>query len=344
MTYNVAATGSSSTGRATYVRHDASEVQAVTLDPEMAVVVDMANAAAHDSSPLVQEDVATIRELALAGARAYGPGPDSPVGVDQSIPGPRGDVPVRIYLPEGAPTGVVTFFHGSGFVIFDLDSHDREARLISAGTGAVVVSVDYALAPEQPFPAAVDDCVAATRWVAANRDQLGAADMPVAVMGDSAGGNLAAVVSRELRSTIDVDLAGQVLVYPVTDLVNRASSYSANGVGYLLTAETMEFFIACYTPNAGDRQDHRASPLLADDLVDLPRTLVITAEYDPLRDEGEAYAHRLREAGVDVTVKRYDGAVHGFFQMTNFSELARDAMAQCCNFIRTAFADRLPAV
>lgn len=191
----------------------------------------------------------------------------------------------------------------------------------------------YALAPEHPFPAAFEDCVAATRWVAAHRAEIGVANGPIAVGGDSAGGSLAAAVSSELRADREIELRCQMLVYPVTELANRAPSYVSNGDGYLLTSATMEFFIDCYTPERAQRLDPRASPLLAADFVGLPRTLVITAELDPLRDEGEAYARALANDGVDVTLIRYEGPVHGFFQMSNFSALGRRAIERCSDFL-----------
>jgi len=264
---------------------------------------------------------------------AYGPGPELSKVDDRTVPGPRGQIPVRVYRPHVEPVGVLAFFHGSGFVICDLDTHDRECRLLARGAGAVVVSIDYALAPEHPFPAAFDDCLAATRWVAANRTRLGVPGAPIAVGGDSAGGNLAAAVSAALRAEPQCPVRCQMLVYPVTDIAHRAASYAENGDGYLLTAAMMEFFIDCYAPEPSQRLDPRASPLLDPRFEGLPKTLVITAELDPLRDEGEAYARALEAAGGDVTLTRYDGAVHGFFQMSNFSTLGKDALERCSRFL-----------
>jgi acetyl esterase/lipase len=308
------------------------------VDPELRAVVDAANSV-PPATP-TRETVGALRELSLAGARAYGPGPELRAVEDRMIPGPRGDLAVRVFVPEGEPIGVLVFFHGSGFVIYDLDSHDKECRLLAAGAGVVVVSVDYALAPEIPFPGAVDDCLAATRWVATHGDELGVAGLPLAVGGDSAGGNLAAVVSMLLRDDPDVDVVSQMLVYPVTDLAHESPSYVENGEGYLLSAAVMRFFVECYTPDVQERLDPRASPLLADDLTGLPTTLVVTAEYDPLRDEGEAYARALQAAGVRVTLERFDGAVHGFWQMTPISRLARDAMERCVEFLGSSLAGK----
>ena len=307
-----------------------------TIDPELAEIVRLAGAA--PVLPLDRATVGTFRELTRAGMLAYGDGPKLARVEDRTVPGPRGEIPVRVYHPDTPPIGVLVFFHGSGFVICDLDTHDRECRLLAQGAGIVVVSVDYALAPEHPFPAAHDGCVAATRWVAANRGALRVAGKPIALGGDSAGGNLAAVVSAALRADPEVRIRCQMLVYPVTDLAHRSASYAANGEGFLLTAATMEFFIDCYTPEPAQRLDRRASPLLATDFAGLPRTLVLTAELDPLRDEGEAYARALEAAGVDVTLVRYDGAIHGFFQMSSFSKLGKDAIDRCSRFL----AESLP--
>jgi acetyl esterase len=307
----------------------------MTVDPELAALVQAANEV--PALPLDRANVQPLRELSRAAAIAYGVGPELPHVEDRTVPGPRGAIPVRVYHPEVAPLGVLVFFHGSGFVIFDLDTHDRECRLLARDAGVVVVSVDYALAPEHPFPAAFEDCVAATRWVAASREQLGVASAPIAVGGDSAGGNLAAAVSAALRDDPSCALRCQMLVYPVTDLASRTASYAENGEGYLLTSAAMEFFIDCYAPERSQRLDPRASPLRATSFAGLPRTLVITAELDPLRDEGEAYAHALEAAGVDVALVRYDGAVHGFFQMSSFSRLARDAIARCATFLAESF-------
>ena len=301
------------------------------LDPELAELVTLANAAEPAHFDL--HNLEKLRAQALAGSLAYGSGPQLRMVEDREIPGPRGQIPVRIYMPNTGPCGVVTFFHGSGFVIYNLDSHDRECRLLAAEASVIVVSVDYALAPEEVFPAAVDDCLAATRWVASHRAEIGATDLPLSVGGDSAGGNLAAVVSWILRSEPGVDISSQFLIYPVVDIAHESASYDENGKGYILTAEIMRFFIDCYAPRIEDRFDPRSSPLLAENLSDLPPTLVITAEYDPLRDEGEAYARALDAAGTKVELLRFDGAVHGFWQMTPVSSIARLAMARITQFL-----------
>jgi acetyl esterase len=294
------------------------------LDPELAVVVEMANSL--PPMDMRTADLAQLRATSRATAIGYGPVEEVAAVRDDVVPGPAGPIPVRIYTPTGDPSGLLVFFHGSGFVIYDLDSHDRECRALANRAGAVVVSVDYRLSPEHRFPAAADDCVAATRWAAAHAEQLGSPAGRLAVAGDSAGGTLAAVVAQVLRDEGGPPLALHVMVYPVTDLAAESASYAENGKGYLLSTEIMRFFIDSYVPDPADRLDPRASPLRATSFAGLAPALVITAEFDPLRDEGEAYADALRRAGVPVTCTRYDGAVHGFFQMSNFSALGRRAL------------------
>jgi acetyl esterase len=243
---------------------------------------------------------------------------------DRSIPGPGGDIPVRVYAPAGATGGevlpVLVWFHGGGWVIGDIESSDPTVRTLANATGSVVVSVDYRLAPEHPFPAGLEDALAAVCWVVDNAAELGVDAGRLAVGGDSAGGNLAAAVAQELCAT-GPEIRFQLLVYPVTDLHMNTVSYEDNAEGYFLTKETMVWFRGHYVGDDVDiREDPRVSPLLAHDGVfaELPPALVITAEFDPLRDEGEAYGERLRAAGVDATVTRYDGMIHGFFSMRDF--------------------------
>src|SRR5918994_6190642 len=241
---------------------------------------------------------------------------------DGTFPGPAGDVPVRTYVPtpEPGPRPVLVYFHGGGWVIGDLDTHDATVRSLAAASGVTVVAVEYRLAPEHPFPAAVDDCLAAVRWVASpdGAAELGVDPARLAVGGDSAGGNLAAVVAQQLPDSGPV-LRFQLLVYPVTDAHMSHSSIDENEDGYFLTKAEMEWFRMHYLGAEWTAlaPDPRVSPLLArDDAVrDVAPALVITAEYDPLRDEGEAYAAKLRAAGVEATASRYDGVIHGFFSM-----------------------------
>jgi acetyl esterase len=232
---------------------------------------------------------------------------------DRTIPGPAGDIPVRVYTPAGdGPKPVILYFHGGGWVIGDLDVCDNPVRRIANTTGAVVVSVDYRLAPEHFYPAAFDDSYAATVWVAEHAAELGGDPERIATCGDSAGGNLAAAIAIAARDRQGPRLAAQLLLYPVTDFDFTTGSYEENGEGYLLTRGSMQWFWAHYLGPQELGKDPFACPARADDLVGLPPAFVATAEFDPLRDEGEAYAANLRTAGVDVTAKRYDGMVHGF--------------------------------
>ena len=258
---------------------------------------------------------------------------------NRSIPGPAGEIPVRIYWPRVPQSdGVLVFFHGGGWVLCDLDSHDGTCRALCDGAGCITVSVDYRLAPEHRFPAAPEDCFAATRWVAANARELGADPARVAIGGDSAGGNLSAVVALMARERGGPSLVHQLMVYPVTDLAFESPSMKENAVGYMLTTEAMIWFREQYLAKARDGQDPLASPLLAKDLAGLPPATVITAEFDPLRDEGEAYAARLRQAGIATDLRRYDGVIHGFFGMAELLPQARQAIAQACGNLRKAFA------
>jgi len=255
---------------------------------------------------------------------------------DRLIEGPAGPVPLRIYTPKGAgPFPVLLFFHGGGFVIGDIEGYDGTCRELCALSACVVVSVGYRLAPEHPFPAATDDCLAATRWVGAHAAELNGDAARLAVGGDSAGGNLAAVTALRIRDEGGPALRAQLLIYPVTDHVSRETvSMRDNAQGYLLTRDTMRWFADQYVGNTPDLDDARAFPLRAASLASLPPALVITAEYDPLRDEGEAYAVALTKAGVSTELTRYDGAIHGFYMFFPISELGRAAVDQSAAWLR----------
>ena len=255
-----------------------------------------------------------------------------PVGSveDTTVAGADGDRPARVYRPTGeGPFPTVALFHGGGFVIGDLDTHDNMARTLCRDVGAVVVSVDYRLAPEHPFPAGVEDCLAATRWLLERLDEYGG-DGRLAVAGDSAGGNLAAVVSQHVPG-----LAAQFLVYPTTDGPGDYPSRDENGTGYFLDVPTMLWFSEHYA-SGNDYTDPRLSPLRGS-LEGLPPAVVVTAEFDPLRDEGEAYAAALAAAGVEVVSRRYDGMIHGFIDMGPFSAGARSAVADAVGLFAKLF-------
>lgn len=252
------------------------------------------------------------------------------------IEGPAGAIPVRIYRPSAVPAPVHVHFHGGGWVIGDLDTHDRDCREICVGADCIVVAVDYRLAPEYIFPAAPEDCYASLCWAAANLDNLGALPGPVSVGGDSAGGNLAAAVALMARDRNGPAIAMQLLIYPVTDAKMESQSYRDNADGYLLSRTMMSWFWDHYCPDLALRADPLASPITAEDLSGLPPALVMTAEFDPLRDEGEAYAERLMAAGVDVEVRRFEGLVHGFFSQAGFIEAAREGVDLAVKALRKA--------
>jgi acetyl esterase len=231
---------------------------------------------------------------------------------DRSIPGPAGDLAVRIYRQSGAEDlPLLLFFHGGGFVLGNLDTHDEMARDLTAGCACVTVSVAYRLAPEHPYPAATDDCFAALAWAAANARELGADPQRIVVIGDSAGGNLAAVTALRARDAGGPEIAAQVLIYPTADLTAPMLP-APDGNFYILSPATRKFFNESYLSDPAQAELPLVSPLKARDLSALPPTLLVTAEYDPLCAQGEALAARYGEAGVAVTHTRYDGAIHGF--------------------------------
>jgi len=253
-----------------------------------------------------------------------------------SIAGPGGPLRIRLYTPDGkGPHPLLVFFHGSGFVLCSLDTHDGICRNLCAGGGCVVASVDYRLAPETKFPGPVEDCLVATSWCAEHAAELGADPARVLVGGDSAGGNLAAVTALRIRDEGGPKLAGQLLLYPVTDFHTPGTpSYAENASGYGLTRATMEWFWGHYLARPEDAAHPHAAPLRAPDLAGLPPALIQTAEYDPLRDEAEHYAERLKAAGVPVQVTRWAGMNHGFLFWVGKVEAARPAMDEACEWLR----------
>ena len=256
--------------------------------------------------------------------------------------GPHGAIPLRLYRPLGSAETetlpVLVYCHGGGWVIGDLDTHDSLCRELANGAGCAVVAVDYRMGPEHRFPAAVDDAIAATRWVHSNAAALHLDPARLAVGGDSAGGNLAAVVSIAARDSADLPIAFQLLIYPATDQHRSAPSHAENGQGYLLTSDTMAYFTGHYIADATQYADWRASPLLHENLADLPPALVITAGFDPLRDEGQAYAERLTAAGNHASYVCFDRQIHGFITMGKLIDEANTAVALCAAELRRAFA------
>lgn len=257
---------------------------------------------------------------------------------DRTVPGPGGEIPVRIYRPStelGLP--VVVFFHGGGWVVGDLESHDHAARAIASKAECVVVAVDYRLAPEHKFPAAADDAWAATEWVATHADELGVDPSRLAVAGDSAGGNLAAVVANMSREVEHVEVIHQALIYPVTDATCDRPSMTENAEGYMLTADGMDWFHGHYATDPDDFADPRYSPLF-DELAGTAPALVLTAGFDPLRDQGVAYASALGDAGVEVEYVNFETMFHGFFTMDAAIDVASEAQDAVAAALKAAFA------
>jgi acetyl esterase len=264
---------------------------------------------------------------------------------ETTVPGPEGPLAARVYRPEGAgdaPLPTLVFFHGGGWLFGDLDTHELQARSLCREVGAVVLSVAYRLAPEDPFPAAVQDALAATRWAAEHVGELGADPDRLAVAGDSAGGNLATVVARLARDD-GPPLAAQLLIYPVTETHGEHGSRVEFAEGYYLTRQDMEWFERHYE-GVANPADPDISPLRAADLSGLAPAFVVTAEYDPLRDEGEAYASALQAAGVPVVRRRFDGMIHGFFGFALTSPAAAQAVRDMCTELRALLTPARAAV
>lgn len=276
----------------------------------------------------------------MKGMAALCSSPEAVANVENlTIPGPEGKIPVRIYTPGGdSPFPILVFFHGGGFVLCDLDTHDNLCRSLANRVHCVVVSVDYRLAPEHKFPAAVEDAYAATQWVAKNAHRINGDPTRIAVGGDSAGGNLAAVVAIMARDQNGPTLKYQLLMYPATDISSsNTDSYRNYADGYFLTKGDGEWFCEQYLNCEEDRLNPLASPLLAPDLSGLPPALVITAEFDVLRDGGESYAKRLKKAGVSVKCTRYKGMIHGFMSMDGLLSQARNGIEEASAALREAF-------
>ena len=257
--------------------------------------------------------------------------------------GPHGTIPLRLYRPlaalenAGEPLPVLVYFHGGGWVIGDLDTHDTLCRELANASGCAVVATDYRMGPEHRFPAAVDDCIAATDWVRTEAIALGLDPSRMAVGGDSAGGNLAAVVALAARDA-GTPLAFQLLIYPATDQQRGAPSHKVNGQGYLLTSDTMNYFHDHYIVNPAHDLDWRASPLLHTDHARLPPAFVLTAGYDPLRDEGLYYAQALSDAGNRATHVCFERQIHGFITMGKVIDEANAAVAMCADELRRGLA------
>jgi len=309
------------------------------LDPRAAEII-AAMEAEFPPLDLTVSGTEMRRRIKAAGAKVL-PSEAEPVArvENRVVPGPHGDIPVRVYasVPEdGAP--LVVLFHGGGWVVCDLDSHDGICRALCNESGCVIVSVDYRLAPEYRFPIPAEDCYAATAWLSANASVIGADATKMAVVGDSAGGNLAAVVALMARDRGGPELALQVLVYPVTDHSAETASHRSTGEGYFLKSAEVMWYWDQYLADPDDGAHPYASPLRAESLAGLPPALIVTAEYDPLRDEGEAYGRRLQEAGVTATVHRYEGMFHSFLSFGGVLDAADAATREIAAGLRAALA------
>jgi acetyl esterase len=304
----------------------------MSLDPQVQRF--LANVAKAELPPITQLSPAEARQQMIDASAAMGK-PEAVDSIeDRTIPGSGGDIPIRIYKPAGEELPIVVYFHGGGWVLGNIDTHDGYCRSLANASDAIVVSVDYRLAPEHKYPAAAEDAYEATRWVNENAVAIGGRTGPLAVAGDSAGGNLAAVVPLMARDRGEPMVGCQVLIYPITDCNVDTASYQDFANDHLLTRDAMIWFWDHYCELETDRDHAYLSPLRAESLQGLPKTLVITAGYDPLRDEGEAYAEKLREAGVAVTLTRYEGMIHGFTRRFNLLDKAQTALEEVATAIR----------
>jgi len=302
-----------------------AEIAGQRLDLQMQWLCKLAALGRPDSPPV--SEVPQVRADMEAFAPALSGGGGREVArEDRRIEGGRGSIPVRIYRPgaSGLPVLLLVYYHGGGWVIGSIESHDGLCAQLAADARCTVVSVDYRMAPEHPFPAAVEDATDAFRWVREHAQELGGGPARVAVGGDSAGGNLAAVVSQQCAAFGEPGPSLQLLIYPATDLSRESASYATYGEGFYLTRARIEWFKDIYIP-VGERADVRASPLRSKEFAGQPPAHVITAGFDPLCDEGRAYANALEAAGVAVTYKNYEGLIHGFASMAGLIPAARAA-------------------
>ena len=311
-------------------------VDGLRLDPE--IQLSLAMLERQGAEGLDKLSVPEARKVVQSSARLYGGPPIEVASVrDIQIDGAAGPLRARHYVPDepGGPHPLLVYYHGGGFVVGDVDTHDAPCRLICRHAGVQVLSVDYRLAPEHPFPAAVDDARAALRWASEHASELGADPERVAVGGDSAGGNLAAVASQLAVHDGGPGASFQLLIYPVTDFTKVRPSRELFAEGFFLTAAEMDWFNSHYVgPSGADPADPRLSPLLVDDLSGLPPAFVVTAGFDPLRDEGEEYAQALREAGVPTALRRFPGLIHAFINSIGVSRVSRDAMIEIAGATR----------
>jgi acetyl esterase len=315
----------------------------MALDPESQKLIEAMAAANRPAWHTLSPEAAREQYLSVRPA-AQGPRPDGVTVTNRTIPGPGGAIPIRVYRPERAASDArlpaLVYAHGGGFVFGNLDSHDVLCAQLAIDAQIAVVAIDYRLAPETRFPGAFEDVVAGLKWVAGHGAALGIDTNRLAIGGDSAGGNLAAAVSIWARDNNGPKLRLQLLAYPVTDAVARTESYKLFYEGYGLGGETMEWFFDHYTPDRKVREDWRVSPLRARSLGGLPPALVVTAGYDPLRDEGRAYAWRLQKDGTVADLVEFGGMMHGFLSSPMLLHGARRGAAICAGALREALVLR----
>lgn len=319
----------------------------MTLDPQAKAILDQV---ARSPLPKMHEVPASVARQMFEMSCQLTDMKNLPIGKvsDRTIPGPGGEIPIRLYVPVAAPAGplpVLVYIHGGGFVIGSLDTHDGTCRLLANEAKCLVVAVDYRLAPEHRFPSALEDSIAAVEWVAQNAGEINADPMRIAVGGDSAGGNLSAAVAQHLRDRARTDKSApkvvfQLLIYPATDALHEGTSRTANAQGYMLDQDLMTWFFMQYIGDAekADLADPRISPLRHPDLSGLGAVHVVVAGFDPLRDEGIAYAEALKAAGNDVTLASFPGQIHGFCSMAGVIQEGRTALSGGAARLRETFA------
>jgi acetyl esterase len=317
------------------------EVEGMRLHPTSQLLVKLealADVPGYDALTPEEARAQTGKQAALL----TGPKLPLPRVEELTIPGPAGEIPARLYGPAPSPSsgGLLVYYHGGGHVIGSLDTHDSACRFLATHAGVGVLAVDYRLAPEHPYPAAIDDSVAALAWASENAERLGFDPARIAVGGDSAGGNLAAAVAIAAKLGDAPPPAFQLLIYPVCDYVEKRPSYATFASGFLLTAAEMDWFRDHYLPDRDAAHEWRASPLRAPDLTGLAPAYVLTAGFDPLRDEGEEYAAALAAAGVPTALRRHEGLLHSFVNQTALHRGAHDAMLEVAGALRLGLAKR----
>jgi acetyl esterase/lipase len=306
------------------------------LDPQLAELLQAADDAGippiHSFSYVDARDFYVLTAKKLAGET-----PDNLDVSDEVISTSLADIPIRIYRPEGTQDQLMPaliYFHGGGWCIGDLDSHDHVCRWLASHSECVVISVDYRMGPEHKFPAAVEDAFKSVKWISSHADELKIDENRIGIGGDSAGGNLSAVVTLLAREQGGPHFGCQLLIYPATDMLMRFPSHAICGDGYRLTRTSIAWFISGYLRNGEDMYDKRASPLMAESHADLPPAFIMTAAFDPLKDEGEAYAAKLTESGVEVKYHCYEGMVHGFIAMPGAVDMAKTALLDAASYLK----------